>query len=104
MQTLLERLQNGSIGVGAVIFVLILSYIATLFLKEQMGGEWKEFLKANYVFMFGIPFAATAAFGLVVFFGVTSPDPIELNIWGLVLKGPAGPLLMWVVVFLSLVL
>jgi len=53
MQTLLERLQNGTIGVGAVIFVLILSYIATLFLKKQMGEEWKEFLKANYVFMFG---------------------------------------------------
>src|SRR5210317_186871 len=36
--------------------------------------------------------------------GNTSQGPIEISLWGLVLKGPAGPLMMWVVVFLAIVL
>jgi amino acid transporter len=104
MQTLLAQLPNGSIAVGAVLFNFVFICIAIWFFRKQMGEEWKQFLKDNYVIIFGIPFAATAAFGLVIFFGVTTPGPIDLDIWSLKLNGPAGPLTMWVVVFLSLVL
>jgi hypothetical protein len=99
-----EQIWNIAIGVGAVIFVLILGYFVTLFLQTQMGADWKPFVKANFSLIFGVPLASVAAFGLVVFFHVITPGPIEMKALGFELKGPAGQLLMWVVVFLSFIL
>jgi hypothetical protein len=99
-----QQIWNIAIGVGAVIFVLILGYFVTSFLQTQMGADWTPFVKANFSLIFGVPLASVAAFGLVVFFHEITPGPVEMKALGFELKGPAGQLLMWVVVFLSLVL
>lgn len=96
-----EQLWKIEVGIGAVLFTLVLVSIGTYFFKQQVKEDWKQFLLKNYALFFGAPMASVAAFGLVVFFGVTTAGPIEVNLWGLQLKGPAGPLLMWVITFLS---
>lgn len=92
-------------GVGAVFFVLLLMYFGNNYAEKQMGAEkWKEYYLNNIMFVVGIPMSMVAAFGLVVYFEITSSGPIEVKIWEFELKGPAGPLMMWVVVFLAIVL
>lgn len=100
-----ENLWRIAIGVGAVFFVLLLMHFGNNYAKKQMGAEkWKEYYLNNIMFVVGIPMSMVAAFGLVVYFEITSSGPIEVKIWEFELTGPAGPLMMWVVVFLAIVL
>jgi hypothetical protein len=86
-------------------FLALLGSIATWFLKRQIGHDkWAEFLQSYFAFIYGIPAASTAAFGIVVFFGITTPGTLELSVWGLQVKGPAGSSLMFVIVFLAFIL
>jgi hypothetical protein len=104
-QTFLQQSWRALVGVGAVLFTLSLLYVGTKFAQRELGYDtWKSYFRDNHLWLFGVPAASVAAFGLVVFFEVTSDESIEMNIWGLELKGPAAPLTMWVVVFLALVL
>jgi hypothetical protein len=102
---ILGQLWRIAIGVGSVIFVSALVHFGNKYAREQMGEErWKSFFTDRFSFVVGIPMSMVAAFGLVVYFEITSEGPIEISLWGLELKGPAGPLMMWVVVFLAIVL
>jgi hypothetical protein len=104
-QKFFEQLRKGLIGLGALIFLGFLFYFGNWFFEYQMGeAEWKAFSKANFFLVFGLPLAMAATFGLLVFFDVTTPGPLEVKIWALDLKGPAGPIILWVIVSLSVVL
>jgi amino acid transporter len=100
----LEQIWNVMLSVGAFAFIILLLYIATTFLRNDLESDWKSFLIDKHPLIFGLPTAATTAFGLVAFFGVATPGPIDLNLWGLHFTGPAGPLVMWIITFLSLCL
>jgi hypothetical protein len=100
-----EQIWNAIVGVGAAIFITFLGIILLRLVKKQFGEEeWKNFLKSNFAFLYGIPASATAAFGLVVFFGVTSPGQMELKVLSFEASGPAGPALMFVIVFLAFII
>jgi hypothetical protein len=102
---ILVQLWRIAIGVFSIIFVSALVHFGNRYAREQMGEEeWKSFFADRFSFVVGIPMSMVAAFGLVVYFEITSEGPIEISLWGLELKGPAGPLMMWVVVFLAIVL
>jgi hypothetical protein len=100
-----EKLWRIAIGVGSIIFVSAFVHLGAKYARKEMGAErWTNFFEDRFSFVVGIPMSAVTAFGLVVYFEITSQGPIEISLWGLVLKGPAGPLMMWVVVFLAIVL
>jgi hypothetical protein len=51
----------------------------------------------------GIAISAISAFSVVAVLDVLSRDPIEIKVLGFELKGAAGPVVLWVVCFLALV-
>ncbi len=92
-------------GIGAMLFVGLMMHFGNKYAQDQMGEEkWKNYFVDNFSFIVGLPMSTVGAFGLVVYFESTSTDPIKISLWGLELEGPAGPLMMWVVVFLAIVL
>src|SRR4051794_24606008 len=94
-----------SIGVGAIIFTMAILNFVARYIKKHIGEDkYNDMVYGNFPFFGGLPSAMVAAFGLVVFFEATSSENIEISLWGLSLKGPAAPLTMWVIVFLSITL
>ena len=88
-----EQLWSGFVSALAVLFTATCLYLIARFLRAEMGrDEWKGFIKSYFVVIYGVPSAAMAAFCVVEFFGITTPGPLELSLWGLELKGPAGGL------------
>ncbi|MCG8433886.1 MAG: hypothetical protein MJA83_07645 [Gammaproteobacteria bacterium] len=52
----------------------------------------------------GIAISAISAFSVVAVLDVFSSDPIEIKFWQFEVKGAGGPVLLWVLCFLALVL
>lgn len=52
----------------------------------------------------GIGISAISAFSVVAVLDVFSNDPIEIRFWQLEIKGAAGPVVLWVLCFLAMVL
>jgi len=52
--------------------------------------------------LIGIPASAVSALLLVIFLRTTN-GPIEFEVFGFKFKGASGPIVMWVLVFLSIV-
>ncbi len=52
----------------------------------------------------GIAISAISAFSVVVVLDVFARDPIEIRFWQFEVKGAAGPVILWVLCFLALVL
>ena len=93
-----------SLGVGAVAFVIVLCIIASYFLHNALGDiEWRVFVATRFSIIYGIPAAAVAAFGIIVFFGITPTGDLRIKFPGFEVSGPAGSSLMYVVVFLAFI-
>jgi hypothetical protein len=52
----------------------------------------------------GVAIAAISAFSVVAVLDVMAHDPLEIKVLGVELKGAAGPVVLWVVCFLVIVL
>jgi len=52
----------------------------------------------------GIAMSAISAFSVVAVLDVFANDPIEIRFWQFEVKGAAGPVILWVLCFLALVL
>lgn len=52
----------------------------------------------------GVAIAAISAFSVVAVLDVIARDPLEIRVLGFELKGAAGPVVLWVVCFLVIVL
>jgi hypothetical protein len=87
-------------AVGLVLFIIYLWFLVLSFFLT--GGFLLNLLRDHYVFFVGLPFAALIAFVMVSTFEITRGD-IEFEIAGLRLKGASGPLIIWVLVYLALV-
>lgn len=86
----------------AVFFGTFSGVIVALKWIQRNNTPWhNELEKVNYVSMIGLPFAAAAAFALVVFFR-QAVGPIKIDFLGLKVVGAGGPLLLWVVCYLAL--
>jgi hypothetical protein len=86
-------------GVIALLCYLVLIGLVTFYWDD---GWILDLFQGHYVFFVGLPFA-----GLVAYFVVGTLEntrgKIEFEFVGLKFKGASGPIIMWVVVFLALV-
>ena len=93
----------GSLAPRVVALVLLLIYGAFLAASFVLQGGWlATLLRDHYVFFVGLPFAALIAYVLVSLLENTR-GKIELEALGVKFRGASGPLVMWVLVFLSLI-
>ena len=86
-------------AIVAVFVAINCLWLYALFISIDMIRE--KLLQAHYVAIVGLPTAAIASFMLVYIFRHTSGE-IQMEAWGLKIKGATGPLLLWAVCFLAM--
>ena len=86
-------------GIIALICYLGLIYGVTF---HWEGGWILPLFRDHYVFFVGLPFAGLLSHFLVGTLE-SSRGKIEFEVLGLKFKGASGPIIMWVIVFLAIV-
>ena len=92
-------------GPTLVGWTLLLGWLTFIFLSfvGPVESALVKLLEAHYVFFIGLPIA-----GLIAYFIVGTLEnargPIEFEALGFKFKGAGGPVIMWVIVFLALVI
>ena len=93
-----------AIGVGAMVLTAIFSVFFGLICDLTFGHDvWTAYVLQRFGLIIGTPIAAALAFGIVITFQETSEGPLSIRLGPLELSGPACPVLLWVVCFLSVV-
>ncbi|MGF6555883.1 hypothetical protein ABIA48_002263 [Pseudomonas sp. S30_BP2TU TE3576] len=87
--------------------VVALATIGSVFLVLFVGSafydkRFNEILYDHLAAAIGVPLAALTALTLVLALEQVSGD-VEIEAWGLKFKGASGPIVMWVLCFLTLV-
>ena len=85
--------------VGAFIVLMFPLYIFVIGIKP----EFLELYQKNYIVIIGLPLAAFASLILVVFLEHTT-GPLEFEGLGFKFRGASGPVILWVLCYLSFVL
>lgn len=88
--------------VGPLILLGPLLYVAWLLVSDATE-YYTELVFRNYLIFFGMPYAAFFAYYMVVTVE-SGRGPIEVELSGLKFKGAAGPLIFWLLIFLSILL
>jgi hypothetical protein len=78
-------------------FFLIISMART-------RGDFYAISVQHFPVVVGLPLAAVASIFVVLLFRVVSGGTISVSLLGLKFEGAAGPVIMWVICFLSIVL
>jgi hypothetical protein len=74
----------------------------TIVAISDYTADWHlQMLHDHFAAIVGLPSASAGAFIIVTLFRQVA-GPIEIEVWGLKLKGAGGPVLLWVVCFLAL--
>jgi ABC-type uncharacterized transport system fused permease/ATPase subunit len=81
---------------------IVVGYIAALFAIFLNDRSLPELVHAKMTLVVGLPLAALTAFSLVVILESQSGS-IEVKAFGFEFRGASGPIVMWVLCFLSLV-
>jgi hypothetical protein len=87
----------GALGFGftsAVLFVII---------RFGFSGYWNDITLEHLVCIVGLPWAAVASLVLVLILRTVAGN-IELKVFGIEFRGASGPIIMWILCFLSIVL
>ena len=87
-------------GLVALVFYVVFLYLVTFYWES---GWILPLFRTHYAFFVGLPFAGLLAHFLVGTMENTR-GKIELELLGLKFKGASGPIIMWVLVFLAIVL
>jgi hypothetical protein len=86
---------------GIICFIIYLAFIASSF--YWTGGWINSLFQDHYVFFVGLPFS-----GFLAYFIVGTLENVRGNIefeaFGIKFKGASGPIIMWVIVYMSIVL
>ncbi|MGE8098122.1 hypothetical protein [Pseudomonas fluorescens] len=87
--------------------VVALAAISCVFLVLFVGSafydaRFNEVLYGHMAAAIGVPLAALTALTLVLALEQVSGE-VELEAWGLKFKGASGPIIMWVLCFLTLI-
>jgi hypothetical protein len=91
---------------GYVVGILVIGCIS-FWLVFQMAKERRDFYAISvqhFPVVIGLPLAALAAIFVVLVFKVVSGGKISVSMLGLKFEGAAGPVIMWVICFLAIVL
>ena len=86
---------------GVTCFVIYIAFLANSFFWT--GGWINSLLFKHYVFFVGLPFAGFLAYFIVGTLENVRGN-IELEAFGIKFKGASGPIIMWVLVYMVLVL
>ncbi len=65
-------------------------------------GFWIEMLKKHFATLVVLPFGAVFSLAIVVLLRITN-GPFEFELLGLKLKGASGPVLFWVIAFMTFI-
>jgi uncharacterized membrane protein YsdA (DUF1294 family) len=105
----------GKIFHGVILFISALGFIVymvvvflTYVLNQRTTQDLKERMTGRELFNLGLPFAAAGAYAIValllhVFPPEKQRDSIKFKAFGMEFTGPAGPITLWVVCFLSII-
>ncbi len=89
------------IVLGGICFIIYLAFIGSSFFWP--GGWISSLFHDHYVFFVGLPFA-----GFLAYFIVGTLENVRGNIEfeaiGIKFKGASGPIIMWVLVYMAIVL
>jgi hypothetical protein len=83
-------------GIGSVLF----GWVADLTFGRDV---WQTFVLANFELVIGTPMAAALAFCIVMIFYGSFEGPLKAKLGVLEIEGPAGPILLWTVCFITVV-
>jgi hypothetical protein len=83
-------------AIGSVLF----GWIADLTFGRDV---WQTFVLGNFELVIGTPMAAALAFCIVMIFYGSFEGPLKMKIGILEIEGPAGPILLWAVCFVTVV-
>jgi hypothetical protein len=89
--------------IGFIFLALFIGAMLVFLITEWNSADFRQLLLDHFRAIVGLPAAGIFAFLVVATFESTSGQ-IEFEAIGLKFKGAAGPLLMWVITFLSIVL
>jgi hypothetical protein len=94
-----KYLINAVIAISAV---LICAIFYVLFLMVEWTSEWTKVALEHFRVTVWLPIAAALAFFVVAFFETTA-GRIQFEFLGFKFAGASGPILMWILCFLSVV-
>ncbi|MYM64219.1 hypothetical protein [Pseudomaricurvus sp. HS19] len=78
--------------------------VCSALFPELVPDSWfLQMVLAHPAGTMGIAISAISAFSVVAVLDVFARDPIEFRVWGFEVKGAAGPVILWVLCFLALV-
>ena len=87
---------GGLFGLYFLTFIVYFTYFS--------ADQWLvQIAKAHYAAAIGLPLMAIAALLIVSTFRITAGD-LDFELFGMRLKGAAGPVVLWVIVYLAMVL
>ena len=86
----------------AICLILFLGFVAVI--ELALGRpELRNLILDNFNIIIGLPLAAVASFIMVLIFVFDVSGDVKFKMFGLEFSGPAGPILLWTVGFLSIV-
>jgi hypothetical protein len=83
--------------------VVVIAYFAFLIRSFFVAGWVSDLMKNHYAFFVGVPASAIVAYVLVSVLETTR-GKVEFEAVGFKFKGASGPIVLWVIVFLALVI
>lgn len=92
-----------SVAIG--IFVLgLIAYGIFLFLAFfGRRADWRKLTEDNAASVLGLPVSAATSFAIVTILEVTSGGNLNFKAFNLAFEGPASPVTLWLVCYVSLV-
>ena len=96
-----EHLDTGLRIIGVLILLLYIAALLVLSFTDWIARDLRTIALDHFRTIVALPVAGVFALLVVSIFQVTSGN-IEFNALGFKLKGAAGPILMWVVVYVAI--
>jgi hypothetical protein len=99
----LKRLVNWVFFVGAALFS---AFHAGFVILNTLRGDDRliKVVYDHFAAIVGLPFAGFAALGLVLLLESRSDQPLEFKAIGFEFKGASGPIVLWALCFLAIVI
>lgn len=84
-------------------FVILGIYLFRMVFIDGINEEFLELYKAHFTALVGLPAAAFLSTFLILLLPIVRKQPIEFEAIGLKFKGTSGEVVLWVLIFLSIV-
>ena len=98
-----ERFRNAPKIVAFVILLLFVAGLLALLISEWNSADVRTMVMQHFTVIVGLPAAGMFAFLVVALFESTYGN-IEFSAVGLTFKGAAGPIVLWVLSLLAIVI